>query len=572
MNNKKTSYKLLSLDLDGTLLSPVLRKAKKADCLALQDFMSAGGIAFINTGRPPWAINKIVEKVNSSGTNKIQFISALNGSYLQDFNDGQIIQTTMSHEYCNRILQIVKQHRGANIWMFTPKCLENKSVFVRPMNYIYRIGYRLAHMKRIKDTSDLKSFKIDIISTRKSVIAEVYRDLVANNMHNVVTISHSSPRLIEITPSGINKGYAINYFAQKYNIPKNEIISMGDSFNDLSGFRNSALSIGIHPKNLNFLEHCDEITDHKSKGVKQAIYDYVIKDVDNETFKLIFTDLDGTLIDNRTKLFSRQTKLALQQCTNHLIPLAIASGRSIHDCVRIVESMELNPKTNIYAIGNNGATIFDIYTQKYISQSPIDDADARRVFGILVDYAKKDNGNLGFIIYQHSIDLLFFNESFWKPFNFKKTGFEDKYDPWIRTKPIYVTEYPKDIICYKFVVKFPNPERALEGCKELQQMFPDLEICLSSTVNLEINKKGINKGFAAKKLLEIIKVDFDNTLVLGDGQNDIPALKLSKHSFVPAYSPDYVRKEAQHVIQGVDVTNFASTVIDQYVLKKGTGK
>lgn len=572
MNNKKTSYKLLSLDLDGTLLSPILRKAKKADCLALQDFMSVGGIPFINTGRPPWAIQKIVNKVNEIGPNKIQFISSLNGSYIKDFNDGQIVQTTMSHEYCNKILEIVKRHRGANIWMFTPKCLEDKSVYVYPMNYIYRMGYRLAHMKRIKDTSDLKSFKIDIISPRKSVIAAVFRDLVANNMHNVVTISHSSPRLIEITASRVNKGYAISYFARKYNISKNEIISMGDSFNDLSGFRSSALSIGIHPKNLNFLRYCDEITDHKSKGVKQAIYDYVIKDVDNETFKLIFADLDGTLIDNKTKLFSRQTKLALQQCTNHLIPIAIASGRSIHDCVRIVESMELNPKTNIYVIGNNGATIFDIYTKKYISQSPIDDDDAHKIFSTLIEYAKKENNNLGFIVYQHSIDLLFYNESFWKPFNFKKTGHEDKYDPWSKTKPIYITEYPKDIICYKFVVKFSTPERALKGRDELRKIFPNLEVCLSSTVNLEINKKGVDKGFAARKLLDVIKIDPDNTLVLGDGQNDIPALKLSPHSFVPSYSPEYVQKEAKHIVQGVDVTNFASTVIDQYVLKKGAGK
>ncbi|MCQ3907780.1 MAG: HAD-IIB family hydrolase [Mycoplasmoidaceae bacterium] len=273
-------------------------------------------------------------------------------------------------------------------------------------------GYRISKLVPVKQTNDLTSFKIDIISLKKSTIARIYHELIKHNLHQLVTISHSSSRLIEITPFGINKGYAVNYFAKKYNISKNEIVSIGDSFNDLSAFRNSALSIGIHPKNPNFLEHCDAVINHKSNGVRQAIEDYLIKDVDNETFKLIFTDLDGTLIDNKTKLFSNATKIALQQCTNHLIPIAIASGRSIHDGIRIVESMELNPKTNIYIIGNNGATIFDIFTQKYISQSPIDEVDAKKIFNILVDYAKKANGKLGFIIYQHSIDLLFYNEPF----------------------------------------------------------------------------------------------------------------------------------------------------------------
>ena len=81
----------------------------------------------------------------------------------------------------------------------------------------------------------------------------------------------------------------------------------------------------------------------------------------------------------------------MQQCTNHLIPIAIASGRGIYDGINIAKSMELNPKTNIYIIGNNGATIFDIYTNKYISQTPLDEADAKKIFYMMKDFAKKEN-------------------------------------------------------------------------------------------------------------------------------------------------------------------------------------
>ncbi|MCQ3915361.1 MAG: HAD-IIB family hydrolase [Mycoplasmoidaceae bacterium] len=117
-------------------------------------------------------------------------------------------------------------------------------------------------------------------------------------------------------------------------------------------------------------------------------------------------------------------------------------------------------------------------------------------------------------------------------------------------------------------MKFPNHKRALEGNEELRKTFPNLEICLSSDVNVEINKKGVNKAFAAQKLIEKINIEPDSILVLGDGQNDIPALKLTKHSFSPSYAPDFVKKEAGHVIDNVTVENFASTVIDQYVLKR----
>lgn len=572
MNNKKTSYKLLSLDLDGTLLSPLLKRAKKADCLAIQDYMSAGGMPFINTGRAPWAIVKTIQRINKMGSNRIRLMSCWNGAYLHDFNDSEVIQTKISHEYVKKIFEISKKYKGVNIWFHTPEGLKSNTIFVYPFSLVIKIGYHLAHLRTLKDTKDLTSFKLDIFSPKKSVVAKIYHELIRHNLNHIVTISHSSPRLIEVTPSKINKGYAINYFAKKYNISKNEIVSMGDSFNDLSAFKNSALSIGINPKNPNLLEHCDAVVDHKTRGVKEAINNYVIKDVDSSNCQLIFTDLDGTLIDNRTKLFSKQVKVALQQCTNHLIPLAIASGRGIQDCINITDAMELNPKTNIYLIGDNGAVIYDIYTKKYLSQTPIEDEDARKVFDTVKEFAKKVNDNLGLIIYPHSAQLMFYNESFWKPFNFKKTGFEDQYDPWIKTKPIYVTEYPKDIICYKFVIKFPDAKSAAAGNEQLRKQFPNLEICLSSTVNVEVNKKGVNKGFAAKKLFEQIKVNPDHVLVLGDGQNDIPALKLCKNSFVPSYSPDYVKKEANYVIDNVNVTNFASTVIYKHVLKKGNGK
>lgn len=567
MSNKTTSYKLLSLDLDGTLLSPILRHAKKADCRAIQDYMFAGGKPFINTGRAPWAILSTIKRINKFGPEKIKLVSCWNGAYIQDFNDGEVLQKQISHEYCKKIFEIVKKHKGM-IWFHTPLSLKKETIYVWPLNPIIKIGYPLATLKSVKKIPDLSSYKIDILAINKRIVAKIYHELVKNNFKKAVTISHSSPRLIEITPLNINKGYAINYFAKKYNISKNEIVSMGDSFNDLSAFQNSALSIGINPKNPRLLEHCTAIVDHKSKGVREGIDQFILSDVNNSTYKLIFTDLDGTLLDNKTKLFSNETKLALQQCSNHAIPIAIASGRGVHDASGIINAMELNPKTHLYIIGNNGAVIYDMLTQKYVYKAPIQKEDAKKVFKMLIDFSKKNNGNLGFIVHPHSDELLFYNEEFWKPFNLKKTGREDKYDPWLTKKPVYITKYPKDIVCYKFVVKFANHEQALIGLKQLQEKFKHLEVCLSSDVNLEINKKGVDKGVAATKLLEKIKINFDQTLILGDGQNDIPALRLCKNSFAPSYAPDYVKREARYVVPNVNVTNFASTVINQFVLKR----
>lgn len=569
MEKKKTSYKLLSIDLDGTLLSPVLKTASKEGCLALQEFMSLGGYAFINTGRPPWATTKTIRRINKFGKNRIRLLSCMNGSYIIDFNDSKIYETKISHEYCTLLLNVVKRFKNITTCFYTLRGFKKQQAEAYPSAALLKPFYRNAKLKTLKDTSDLTSYKVNIFSSSKKVIAQVYHEMLKQNLHQIMTISHSSPRFLEITSNNINKGYAINLIAKKYGISKHEIASIGDSFNDESGFKQSALSIGVNPKNPFFLAICDRLVEHKANGVKEAINTYIIKQgVASNKIKLIFSDLDGTLIDGKTKLYSAKTKLALQQCTNHLIPLAIASGRGVFDGINIVKEMKLNPKTNIYIIGNNGATIYDIYTKQYTSQTPIDEQDAKEVFDYIVNLNKTTEKNqVGLIIHPHSPNLIFYNPTFWKPLNFKKTGDEDRYDPWVRNKPIYTDKYPRDIICYKYVIKFSTTEKAHFYCKKLQKDFPNLEICLSSAVNVEVNHKGVDKAFACKKIAKAANVKIEEIMILGDGQNDIPALRLNQNSYTPWYAPDYVKKAAAHVVKNVDASNFASEVMYKKVFR-----
>jgi len=568
MENKKTSYKLLSIDLDGTLLSGASKVASKADCLAIQEFMSLGGLALINTGRPPWAIYSTITRINKFGKNRVRFISCLNGSYLMDLNDNHVVTKNIAHEYCLKILSLIKQSKGVYGCFHTARGISKHTVELTTNNPFIRAFYPRAKAVKIIDEKDLTSLKVNVFSSSKKKITSFYQTLVNNNFQQIANVSCTHTNMLEITPKCANKGESIKLIQQKYNIIKNEIASLGDSFNDQTAFEQSALTIGIAPKDQNFAKLCNEIIDHKKNGVSDAIMKYIIKkSVATKDVKLIFSDLDGTLIDAKTKLYSLQTKIALQQCTNHLIPIAIASGRSIFDEINIVTEMQLNPKTNIYVVGNNGATIYDIFTKKYISETPIEEKRAKQVFDYIINLEhNEEKGNVGIIMHSKSEQLIFYNEPFWIPLNFKKTGREDRYDPWVRTLPRYVTKYPKGEICYKFVIKFSTPEKASYYNNFLQKQFPDLEICLSSPVNIEVNHKGVTKASSAKLLAKLKNITTNEMLVMGDSQNDIPALRITEQSFVPCYAKDYVQQEAKHVVEDVDSTTFASKVIFNHIL------
>lgn len=148
-------------------------------------------------------------------------------------------------------------------------------------------------------------------------------------------------------------------------------------------------------------------------------------------------------------------------------------------------------------------------------------------------------------------------------------GVEDRYDPWANREPIYINKFPENIRCYKLIVKFATTELAHFYCDKMRKDFPNLEFCLSSHVNLEVNHKGVDKAFAAKKIAKVANIKINNMLILGDSQNDIPALQLNKNSYAPCYARDYVQKESGHVIDNVDSSNFAYVVLNSTVLKKG---
>lgn len=567
MEKKKTSYKLLSIDLDGTLLSPVLKTASKEDCKAIQEYMSLGGLAFINTGRPIWGVTKTLNRINKFGSKKIKLLSCCNGSYIKDFNDGKVYEKKLNHSVCLKLLDIVKKYRNVYILFYSARGFKKHIGELYPNNGVIRAFYKKSKLVKVQNWNDLTSYKVNIFSSSKKKIANIFQEMRKQGFDKMTTFSTSTPRFIEVTAKGVGKGHAIDLFAKKYKIATKEIVAIGDSFNDKLAFDKAGLSIGIAPENKFFLKHCDKVIDHKKNGVSDAIKTYVNKE---DNIKLVFSDLDGTLIHPTTKLYSEKTKLALQQCTKKSMPLAIASGRAIYDIIAIVKKMKLDSKSDIYVAGNNGATIYDVTKKKYISEIFVDDKDAKFIFNYFVKLnATKEKGKIGLIIHTRSRDLLFYNQKFWKKYNIKKMGNENRYDPWVDRKPIYINKYPENIKCYKLIVKFATTELAHYYCDKMRKDFPNLEFCLSSNVNLEVNHKGVDKAFAAKQIAKVSNIKIDEMLILGDSQNDIPALKLNKNSYCPCYARDYVQKESGHVIKNVDSTNFAYVVLNSTVLKKG---
>jgi len=79
----------------------------------------------------------------------------------------------------------------------------------------------------------------------------------------------------------------------------------------------------------------------------------------------------------------------------------------------------------------------------------------------------------------------------------------------------------------------------------------DLEICATAAHTLEIVAKGINKGKAVIELCDYYGYDLAEIAAIGDSDNDISMLSLTKHRYLMAESSEKVKALAGKVVETV---------------------
>ena len=103
---------------------------------------------------------------------------------------------------------------------------------------------------------------------------------------------------------------------------------------------------------------------------------------------------------------------------------------------------------------------------------------------------------------------------------------------------------------------------------QLDQMIGDQAAFTHGGVltSLEVLPKGMNKGVGVKALLRIMGASPENTLAIGDGDNDIEMLKLVGVGVAMGNAHDEVKAAAKHVVKTNDEDGVAEA-FERFVLK-----
>ncbi|MBU3217044.1 Cof-type HAD-IIB family hydrolase [Clostridium estertheticum] len=275
-------YKLMCIDMDGTLLnskrvvSDINKNAiKKAHDLGVQIVIATGRVysnaAFysnlIGVKSPVIASNGAI--IKEKLTDKIIYKNELGIENL-----AKIIEVCHKHKLklnLNTHNSIISASRL--IYVIT------KYIFLKSMmnseNGKLNIRYVSKHnlLKTIKENSKdiIKCEILDTSPRRLEIAKEDFKKIVD------LEIVSSSKNNIEITSKSVSKGQAVKELAKYYNLEVEEIITIGDSQNDLSMIEYAGLGIAMGNGTELVKSKADYITDtNDNDGVAKAINKFIL--------------------------------------------------------------------------------------------------------------------------------------------------------------------------------------------------------------------------------------------------------------------------------------------------------
>ncbi len=550
-------YKLITLDLDGTLLRTYNSITKK-NYQALKNFANAGGKIVISTGRAITSARKIANKIEKHIGTQIPYIITLCGSMIYDHKNKIVYQKLIRPETTKKIVDLIKKLK-LNIWIY-PKEFESKGVYSKSLIFaiIAKIVKHINLKKLDFSRTKIPAKKINVFSFNQKKQRK-FEKIVNKELSNEVSLHKTNGLISELSPVGCSKGEAIKIIANKLNIPLNQVASIGDSGNDLSAAEVSKC-FGAIGRNKLIASCSSENYPKLNSQVAKFINKRLL--CKNPKIKLIVSDLDGTVLNDKKLIDENLYNNIKKVIGDEKIMLTFASGRSVHDIYRIINRSNLNNSNIRYVISNNGAIIYDLKKQKTIKCSAISNKVANELFKIITSLAN-NNGIEKFTCYITAHDKkstkdaittrvrLLPNIFAYTP-NYQEIKAVEKFSNIQEVsksfKIIPTNSLPKKSKIVRFLISCADTKQCDKIISIIKNSHLKLNISVSSPTHIEINALYVSKGNALKKLAKILKIKNTEMLTVGDQKNDISMLKLTEWSFTFNDSPEEVKNSARYLI------------------------
>lgn len=279
---------------------------------------------------------------------------------------------------------------------------------------------------------------------------------------------------------------------------------------------------------------------------------------DNMTIKMVVTDMDGTLLDEKGEFDRSRLKNILDELDKREIRFVVATGNEIHRMHLLFGDL-LERVTLIVA---NGARIFDknevllgtCWSQDLVAQVLSYFEGRERDVHLVVTAENGAFVKMGTIFPMiEKVVTAEMAQEFYQKINFVEALRPD--------------DFPQ-VLKMSMVV---NEQVAVQATRQLNQDFADtLNAVTSGYGAIDILQKGIHKAWGLKQLMQKWKIQEQDIMAFGDSENDIEMLQLAGISYAMENADPRVKTVANHLAPA-NTEAGVLTVLENY-LRKGESR
>ncbi len=246
-----TKYKLLALDMDGTMLNDQ-SEVSSENAEWIQKALDVGVTVSFSTGRGIQSALPYAEMMKLDTP-----MITVNGSEVWK-RPGELYQRIeLDPDQVEHLYHLAKQYEEAWFWAYTTERIYNKDEWIhqsRPYNQHQWLKF---------------GYYTEDHNMKEKILEEV-------SSWNLFEITNSSLSNIEINQKGVSKASGLRSLCQYMNIDMTEVIAVGDSLNDIAAIREVGLGIAMENAQEAVKQAAKAITlSNNDHGVAEVIKKYI---------------------------------------------------------------------------------------------------------------------------------------------------------------------------------------------------------------------------------------------------------------------------------------------------------
>ena len=262
--------------------------------------------------------------------------------------------------------------------------------------------------------------------------------------------------------------------------------------------------------------------------------------------KMIATDIDGTIL-NWSGEFSPRVVECIKELTAQGIKVVLVTGRMNAAASKIAKDLGLQTPVVSY----QGGLIKEINNRcDTLYQSDVNSNTAKSI----IQWARKNNVHIN--LYMN--DVLYVEEDNETIQRYTKARF-------INYKVCSFDDLEIKNVNKILGIDFNNADRVTNWVSELKEKHPNLYIVKSTPYFCEIAENTATKGCAVKFLQNLWDIKKEETLAIGDQDNDIELLKSAGIKVAMGNASDALKQYADYITDHVDEDGWVKA-LEKYCL------